>query len=207
MGEPDLAVLAGFTHIFAAMATGYVSTTGFPTIDDLFSRGGMASLLTTVWLVLGGAVLFAAILERAGFLERLLLPVVERARSRGRLILAVNGSGIGLNVVRRPICRRRAAGPHVPRRVRAARAGAAGALACRRGLRHGHVRARAVEHLRRVHFGRAVFDRVVPAVLFLQLLSPMLDVAYGFVGFKVPTIDKSPPVPGAKDATAQAEAR
>ena len=39
----------------------------------------MASLLTTVWLVLA-AMAFAAILEHAGFLERLLRPVVTRAR-------------------------------------------------------------------------------------------------------------------------------
>ena len=55
------------------MATGYVSKTGNEVIDELFSRGGMASLLTTVWLVLA-ALSFAAILEHAGFLERLLRP-------------------------------------------------------------------------------------------------------------------------------------
>ena len=63
------------------MATGYVSKTGIEAIDQLFSRGGMASLLTTVWLVLA-ALSFAAILEHAGFLERLLRPVVDRARDR-----------------------------------------------------------------------------------------------------------------------------
>ena len=41
----------------------------------------MASLLTTVWLVLA-ALSFAAILEHAGFLERLLRPIVTRARTR-----------------------------------------------------------------------------------------------------------------------------
>ena len=53
----------------------------FQAIDQLFSRGGMASLLTTVWLVLA-ALSFAAILEHAGFLERLLRPVVTQARGR-----------------------------------------------------------------------------------------------------------------------------
>ena len=64
------------------MATGFVSASGVDAVDELFSRGGMASLLTTVWLVLA-AMAFAAILEHAGFLERLLQPVVTRARSRG----------------------------------------------------------------------------------------------------------------------------
>ena len=80
------------------MATGFVSNTGVEAIDQLFSRGGMASMLTTVWLVLG-ALSFAAVMEHAGFLERLLRPVVSRAQSRGSLILAVNASGIGLNVI------------------------------------------------------------------------------------------------------------
>jgi Na+:H+ antiporter, NhaC family len=80
------------------MATGYVSKTGFSGIDQLFSRGGMASLLTTVWLVLA-ALSFAAILEHAGFLEQLLQPVVNKARSRGQLIASGNASGVGLNVV------------------------------------------------------------------------------------------------------------
>ena len=73
-----------------------MSHSGVEPIDELFSRGGMASLLTTVWLVLA-AMAFAAILEHAGFLRRLLEPVVVRARSRGSLILAVNASAIGLN--------------------------------------------------------------------------------------------------------------
>ena len=55
-----------------------------PQIDDLFSRGGMASMLTTIWLVLG-ALSFAAVMEHAGFLQRLLEPIVSRARRRGSL--------------------------------------------------------------------------------------------------------------------------
>jgi Na+:H+ antiporter, NhaC family len=99
VNDPSLGPVAiGIKAIYAAMATGYVHTGKHSAIDDLFSRGGMASLLTTVWLVLA-ALSFAAILEHAGFLERLLRPVVARARSRGPLIGAVNASGIGLNVV------------------------------------------------------------------------------------------------------------
>ncbi|RYP80557.1 Na+/H+ antiporter NhaC, partial [Nocardioides guangzhouensis] len=90
--------LTGVHAVFAAMATGFVSDSGVEPIDDLFSRGGMASLLTTIWLVLG-ALSFAAVMEHAGFLQRLLEPIVSRARSRGSLILAVNSSGIGLNVI------------------------------------------------------------------------------------------------------------
>jgi NhaC family Na+:H+ antiporter len=84
--------------LYAAMANGFVSTSGNPTIDDLFSRGGMSSMLTTIWLVLG-ALSFAAIAESAGFLDRLIEPVVARAKSVGGLIAAVIATAIGLNIV------------------------------------------------------------------------------------------------------------
>src|SRR5262249_60238272 len=91
-------VATGIKGVCGAMAPGFVSKTGNPAIDQLFSRGGMSSLLTTIWLVLA-ALSFAAIMEHAGFLQRLLQPVVARTPIRGRLIAAVNASGIGLHVI------------------------------------------------------------------------------------------------------------
>ena len=64
------------------MATGFVSHSGVEPIDELFSRGGMASLLTTVWLVLA-ALSFAAILEHAG-LPRAAAAAGRRARALAR---------------------------------------------------------------------------------------------------------------------------
>ncbi|RYP80551.1 Na+/H+ antiporter NhaC, partial [Nocardioides guangzhouensis] len=97
--DPDLGRVSTAVHaIFEAMATGFVSNSGVEPIDELFTKGGMASLLTTIWLVLG-ALSFAAVMEHAGFLQRLLMPIVSRARGRGPLILSVNTSGIGLNVI------------------------------------------------------------------------------------------------------------
>jgi NhaC family Na+:H+ antiporter len=84
--------------IYAAMATGFVSTSGNEAIDSLFSRGGMSSMLTTVWLILG-ALSFAAVMEQAGFLDRLIRPVVERASSAAQLILTVAATAVGLNVL------------------------------------------------------------------------------------------------------------
>lgn len=84
--------------LYSAMANGFVSNTGIPAIDDLFSRGGMDSMLTTIWLVLG-ALSFAAIAESAGFLDRLIEPIVARAKSAGSLLAAVIFTCIGLNIV------------------------------------------------------------------------------------------------------------
>ena len=173
--DPSLGPVAtSIEAIFSAMATGFVSNSGVEPIDALFTRGGMASLLTTIWLVLG-ALSFAAVMEHAGFLQRLLLPIVSRTRRRGSLILAVNSSGVGLNVI---------AGDqyvadvlpatHVPRRVLQARAGSSGAVPGRRGLGDGDVGAGALEHLRRLHLrsARRLHRRLLP-VLLLQPAQPL----------------------------------
>jgi NhaC family Na+:H+ antiporter len=187
--EPGLgAIPTGIKAIYAAMATGYVSKTGNEVIDQLFSRGGMASLLTTVWLVLA-ALSFAAILERAGFLERLLSPIVARARSRGSLILAVNASGVGLNVI---------AGDQYVADVLPARM-YSGEFE-RRGLAP-EVLSRAVEDSGTVTSVLVPWNTCgayisgvlgVPTASYLpycffNFASPILDVVYGFIGFKVPT--------------------
>jgi NhaC family Na+:H+ antiporter len=92
------AFLDGIEATYQAMATGFVASSGNETIDALFSRGGMASMLTTVWLILG-ALSFAAIMEHAGLLDRLIAPLVTRATSAARLIVTVGVTAIGLNVV------------------------------------------------------------------------------------------------------------
>jgi NhaC family Na+:H+ antiporter len=169
------------------MATGFVSKTGNAAIDQLFSRGGMASLLSTVWLILA-ALSFAAIMEHAGFLERLLRPVVARAPTRGRLIAAVNGSGIGLNVI---------AGDQYVADVLPARM-FRGEFE-RRGLAP-EVLSRAVEDSGTVTSVLVPWNTCgayISGVLgvstasyfpycFFNFLSPILDVVYGFIGFKVP---------------------
>jgi NhaC family Na+:H+ antiporter len=188
VAEPDLnPVATGIKGIYAAMATGFESKSGNAAIDQLFSRGGMDSLLTTIWLVLA-ALSFAAIMEHAGFLQRLLQPVVAHAPTRGRLIAAVNGSGVGLNVI---------AGDQYVADVLPARM-FSGEFE-RRGLAP-QVLSRAVEDSGTVTSVLVPWNTCgayISGVLgvstasyfpycFFNLLSPILDVAYGFLGFKVP---------------------
>src|SRR3954462_6487923 len=182
LGTVGTAVKAGY----AAMATGFESSSGVQQIDDLFSRGGMASMLTTIWLVLG-ALSFAAVMEQAGFLQRLLDPIVSRARRRGSLIAAVNASGIGLNVI---------AGDQYVADVLPARTFRKEFE--RRGLAP-EVLSRAVEDSGTVTsplvpwntcgaYISGVLGVSTAAYLpfcFFNLLSPILDVLYGFIGFKV----------------------
>jgi len=183
LGKVATSIEAGY----AAMATGFVSNSGVPQVDELFSRGGMTSMLTTIWLVLG-ALSFAAVMERAGFLERILQPIVSRTRGRGSLITAVNGSGIGLNVI---------AGDQyvacvLPARMyrqEFARRGLAPQVLSRAVEDSGTVTSVLVPWNTCGAYVAGVLGVSTIAYLpfcFFNLLSPLLDIAYGFIGFKTP---------------------
>ncbi len=90
-----LALLKG---VWKALASGYVSTTGTPAIDQLVSRGGMASMLNTIWLIIS-ALAFGGVVEKAGVLDRLMTPVIRAAKSAGRLVSSLVAAVIGTNVV------------------------------------------------------------------------------------------------------------
>jgi NhaC family Na+:H+ antiporter len=80
------------------MATGFAIDTGYEGLDTLFSRGGMASMLTTVWLIIS-AMAFGGVLEYTGLLSRLLQPIVNAAKSDKSLVAATGLTSIGMNIV------------------------------------------------------------------------------------------------------------
>jgi len=84
--------------VWSAMATGFALETGFPALDDLISRGGMESMLGTVWLILG-AMAFGGIMEYTGMLARLILPLIQRAKSDKSLLVSTGLTAIGINLV------------------------------------------------------------------------------------------------------------
>ena len=90
--------LAMFKGAWMSVFDGYVANTGNPVVDDLLSRGGMSSVLTTIWLVIS-ALSLGAVLEHAGMLQRIIQGVIRAARSTGALISAVLATSIGTNIV------------------------------------------------------------------------------------------------------------
>jgi NhaC family Na+:H+ antiporter len=84
--------------VWLALASGYRSTVGYPAIDQLASRGGMASMLNTIWLVIA-ALAFGGVVEKAGVLDRLVAPIIGAAKSAGALVAALVVSAIATNVV------------------------------------------------------------------------------------------------------------
>jgi NhaC family Na+:H+ antiporter len=89
--------LALVKGVWLALASGYSSDTGNPVIDQLVSRGGMASMLNTIWLVIT-ALAFGGVIEKAGVLDRLIAPVLAAAKSAGALVTALVGSVFATNV-------------------------------------------------------------------------------------------------------------
>lgn len=91
-------VLDSIKGVWQAMANGFSIDSGIGEIDRLLSRGGMDSMLTTVWLIIG-AVTFGALLEEFGLIARLVDPLIHAARSTGQLFATVFACAFGLNVV------------------------------------------------------------------------------------------------------------
>ena len=98
IGGSSEAVTGSIQAIWKVMANGFSMNSGIADIDRLLSRGGMDSMLLTIWLIIG-AVTFGALLEQLGLIDRLINPMIARATTRGRLYLTVFGCGFGLNVV------------------------------------------------------------------------------------------------------------
>jgi len=99
VSSPDIAVPLAFIKAgWQALATGYEANSGIAIVDGLVSRGGMASMLPTIWLILG-ALAFGTLLDEFGLLLKLVTPLLTRARTTGRLIATVVGTAIGLNIV------------------------------------------------------------------------------------------------------------
>ena len=178
------------TAIYGALATGFVSATGNETIDALFSRGGMASMLNTIWLVLG-ALSFAAIMEDAGFLERLVRPIVNSAKSTGRLIASVIGTCIGLNII---------AGdqyvaivmPSRVYRLEFARRGIAPRMLSRAVEDSGTVTSPLVPWNSCGAYMAGVLGVATVAYLpycFFNLLSPLISLFYGFTGINIEHVE------------------
>jgi NhaC family Na+:H+ antiporter len=64
----------------------------------LLTRGGMASMLNTVWLIIT-ALAFGAVVEHAGLLQRLMDPIIKKAKSATALVASVVATCIGANIL------------------------------------------------------------------------------------------------------------
>ena len=87
-----------FRGVWVVLFDGFAADTGDANLDSLLSRGGMSSMLTTVWLVLA-AMAFGAAMEKAGILDTLVKNLVKLSKSTGSLIATTIGTCLGMNTL------------------------------------------------------------------------------------------------------------
>ncbi len=187
VADPDLGgTRAGIQAVWQAMATGFTMDSGIEDIDRLLSRGGMDSMLLTLWLIIG-AVTFGSLLEEFGLIGRLIDPMIRAARGTGRLFATVFATAFGLNVV---------AGdqyialvlPAKIFRVEFEKRGLAATNLSRLAADSGTVTSPLVPWNSCGAFMGAVLG--VPTLVYLpfcffNIASPLLSLTYGFTGFRI----------------------
>lgn len=192
-GGEGLYPVVALKAVWNAAATGFSKSSGIADIDQLLSRGGMDSMLMTLWLIIG-AVTFGTILDAFGLISRLVDPMIAAATSTGRLFVTVFVCAFGLNIV---------AGDQyialvLPTRVfRAefAKRGLAATNLSRLAADSGTVTSALVPWNSCGAFMSATLG--VPALVYapyavFNWASPLLSMIYGFTGF---TIEKVEPTP------------
>ena len=99
VGDPDLPrPLALVKGCWIALFDGFSLESGNAALDDLLSRGGMASMLMTVWLIMS-AMMFGAVMETTGQLQALATRILGFVHGTGSLISATLLTAFGTNVL------------------------------------------------------------------------------------------------------------
>lgn len=98
MADEGLSYFAAVVQVgIDTFANGFHLNSGTDQLDSLFSGGGVAGMLTTVWLILVAAS-FGAITGYTGMLNRVITPVISWCRGPASLVLVTMLTSIGLNL-------------------------------------------------------------------------------------------------------------
>jgi NhaC family Na+:H+ antiporter len=83
---------------WTSLFDGFRLESGNAAIDDLLSRGGMSSMLNTIWLIVS-AMIFGAVMETTGMLAEIARSILAAVRGTGSLIAATLGTALGMNIL------------------------------------------------------------------------------------------------------------
>ncbi|AGH45035.1 Na+/H+ antiporter NhaC [Paraglaciecola psychrophila 170] len=97
-GEGVSALRGSIVVVWTALFDGVSFSTPSDTLNDLLSRGGMSSMLNTIWLIMC-AMTFGAVLERVGLLKRAVSAFLKGATSAGDMITRTILTCIGTNII------------------------------------------------------------------------------------------------------------
>jgi NhaC family Na+:H+ antiporter len=183
----------GFEQMMTTAFSGFVSVSGVGTIDELLSRGGMSSMSYTITIVLV-AMMFGGIMEQTDQLKVLVALLLEKADSTGSLVASAVFTTFAANLV---LCEQYMSV------ILGARAYAAEFKA--RGL-HAKNLSRIVEDSGTVtaclipwtsggayHAGvLGVATLAYAPFAFFCWLSPLVTLAFGFLGIDIAKIEEDP---------------
>jgi NhaC family Na+:H+ antiporter len=97
--DPELGRgLALVKGAWISLFDGYRLESGNTALDELLSRGGMSSMLSTVWLILA-AMMFGGVMELTGLLQKIAASILGLVRGTGSLIAATLLTSFGSNVI------------------------------------------------------------------------------------------------------------
>jgi len=86
-----------FVGVMKSMYGRISITTSNDIVNELFSTGGMAGMLNTIWLIIC-AMVFGGVMETAGFLKRIAAAIISLAHTTGSLIASTVGTCIFFNI-------------------------------------------------------------------------------------------------------------
>ena len=176
--------------LFMSLADGFQIETGDGSIDDLLSRGGMSSMLNTIWLIMS-AMCFGGVMEHTGLLQRIVDALLKGVKGTGSLIATTVLTAIGMNII---------AGdqyiaivlPGRMYRMEFARRGLAPQNLSRTLEDAGTMTSALVPWNTCGAFMAATLGVPTLAYLpyaFLNLLNPLIAIIYGFTNFKITPLE------------------
>jgi len=85
-------------NIWLVAANGYTATTGNEALDSLLSRGGMDSMLNTVWLIMS-AMFFGGMMEKSGALSKIVKYLLLGVHTGSALIRRAGMTSLAANFI------------------------------------------------------------------------------------------------------------
>jgi NhaC family Na+:H+ antiporter len=99
IARPELAQpLALGAGVWKAMYAGFSLSSSDTLLTALFNRGGMASMLEVIWLILT-ALMYGGVLEHTGLLDKLLQALLTMVRGTASLIVTTLATCLSMNIL------------------------------------------------------------------------------------------------------------
>jgi NhaC family Na+:H+ antiporter len=99
VAQPDLGHGAALVKgAWTSLFDGFKLESGNKALDELLSRGGMSSMLPTVWLILA-AMMFGAVMETTGMLQRIAASILRAVHGTGSLVFATLATSFSMNII------------------------------------------------------------------------------------------------------------